>query len=441
MSAQRRRPGFAAIDAAFGEQATLQPAQAEATLQQVAHAGGELQVDPSSLRPSPFQPVGRPSPAAITAVRAALDAAGSWDTLLGASEAEGPEAGAEAASAHRVTPEHPAFRALDAESRALAQLAGNVAATGKVDVALEVRETDAGLELISGHRRQAAAILAGRATVPVRSLGRLDDARAAELVFRHNRLREDFTPWQEAVSLLELQRRRENAVPGSGSVRQLARVMGYSIGRVNELLAFARDVAPPALRSELGGGDARAVEASLARLAYADLRKLLQRQRSGVDSSEMGLAISAAVARRGRPLASAQPTAAGDADGGHDGESASAEDARPTPLAIDRVNRRGGGYTLTVLAPIDALDEASARALLEQLRLDMTAVRRRLRHLAAGAAGDGEPNNDAHASSDRLSNDRPPEAPASVSARRPTAHDTTDSGVVHPAGADGAQEK
>jgi ParB family chromosome partitioning protein len=212
-----------------------------------------VRVPLSSVRPSPFQPAGRPSASAVEAVRSAITDAGGLAALM-------DEPGADV------------FGRLGDEARALAALAADVEAHG-IEAPLEVRQVAGGLELLSGHRRLAAAQLAALAEVPVQDRGALPDHEAAAVVFRRNRLREDFTPWQEAVSLAELRRRRREASEGSGSVRDLARVMGYSVGRAGELLQIAEAFPRKALVAI--GGSADAGGEVLSALPYKALRRVL----------------------------------------------------------------------------------------------------------------------------------------------------------------------
>jgi ParB family chromosome partitioning protein len=167
-----------------------------------------------AIRPSPYQPVGRPPSAAVDAVSAAVALSGSLAALVD---------------------DATSLAALPRDARDLAALAADVAARG-VEVPLDVRHVATGtehggdgarFELLSGHRRLAAARLAGLAHVPVQDRGELDDHDAALAVFRANTHRVDFAPWHEAVSLAALRRQRL-AASVSGSVRELAKLMGLA---------------------------------------------------------------------------------------------------------------------------------------------------------------------------------------------------------------------
>src|SRR5579862_4406895 len=139
-----------------------------------------------AIRPSPFQPRGRPSSSAVAAVAQAIATAGSIQALVS------PDGG-------------PIFSRLDPESARLAELAYDIA-EHEVRTPLELRTADDGAdECLAGHRRLAAARLAGRTTVPAIHRGAMSNATAAATVLRGNLHRENFTTWQEAVLVTEVQ--------------------------------------------------------------------------------------------------------------------------------------------------------------------------------------------------------------------------------------------
>lgn len=320
-----RRPDFAAalsiaapVDSYLD--AALPPAPAAPVPQRLA-------VD--LIRPSPYQPVGRPSDTALGAVRAIL-----------------PELLASANAPDNGEREKPAdlLRGLDAEAQALAELTLDAAirrADGldPIEKALEIRETPSGYELIAGHRRLAAARLLALGEVAVRSLGMLSDTDAAVAVFRDNRLRKDFTAWQEARSLAAFKAQRGE----TASVRTLARQMGYSLGRASELLSMADKIAP--LLPVLGNGDPLAGEALIANLPYQELRRVI----AAPEIARVTLLQHAIGPRMKPPSAKTPPVPRT----GH-------EVAEVYSYAI----KRGGASTLTVHQALDALSPDGARQLI-----------------------------------------------------------------------------
>jgi ParB family chromosome partitioning protein len=284
----------------------------------------------SDVRPSPFQPRGRPSAGAIATVAAAIERAGSAAALV---EDDG--------AAH--------LQGLDAESRALAELAADVAEHG-VESALEARRIEGGLELLSGHRRLAAARLAGAATVPVVDRGPMPDHLAAAIVYRRNLLRKDFTAWQEAVSFSAIQQNRRAAgLPDS--VRAVARALGSSHGRAGDLLGIARAF-PAELLAELGDGDAERAEEALARLSFRTLREL---------ASEPDPVSRLAAARVAAGLGPDPVT------------------RRAASAAWEYTERRGGGASITLRRPPERMTVAEARDVLGVLEEHAARLRARLR--------------------------------------------------------------
>jgi ParB/RepB/Spo0J family partition protein len=189
-----------------------------------------------TIQPSPFQPKGRPSLRATEAVATAVMSVGTAARLI---EEDGARE----------------LARLDPEARALAELSADIQEHG-VEAPLEVRRIEGGFELLSGHRRLAAANLAGLSHVPVIDRGVIADHAAAAIVYRRNLLRKDFTAWQEAVSFSAIQRNRREAGL-SDSVRAVARALGSSHGRAGDLLSIARSFTP-ALLSTLGRRGRRA---------------------------------------------------------------------------------------------------------------------------------------------------------------------------------------
>lgn len=349
MSARPSKGAEARARALANLSAKLEPAPSAATLAAVASGPatapaedeGPRRVPLELVYPSPFQPRGRPSGGAVRAVEEAAAAAGSLSILM---DEEGAKLLAK----------------LDSEARALAELAADVEANG-VDTALEVRRTPRGLELLAGHRRLAAARLAGLADVPVDDRGEMSDDDAAAVVFRRNRLRSDFTAWQEAVSLQALQERRRAAGLPDG-VRALAKQVGYSAGRAGELLQVARAF-PAEVLAELGGGEAGVAEEALSRLPYRTLRKLIaEEEQARLEAARRATGLPA-------PQRPDQP----------DGAAAPLGEGRSA--VYERVERRGGGFTLTVLKAIDRMTGEEADELLSVFQETVRQIRAQSRRV------------------------------------------------------------
>jgi ParB family chromosome partitioning protein len=281
-----------------------------------------------SIRPSPFQPKGRPSARAVSAVAASLRSV------------EVPAALIDEVGARELA-------RLDAEGRALAELVADIAEHG-VETPLEVRRIGDGFELLSGHRRLAAANLAGLADVPVVDRGAIPDHAAAAIVYRRNLLRKDFTAWQEAVSFSSIQRnRREAGLPDS--VRAVARALGSSHGRAGDLLSIARAFSPQLLAS-LGDGDAELAEEALARLTFRTLREV-----ATLPSADERLR----AAREVTGLGASAPE-------------------RVSRAVCEQVTRRGGGFTLTVRTAPERMTPEEARETMSILEEALQRVRQRL---------------------------------------------------------------
>lgn len=282
-----------------------------------------------SIRPSPFQPKGRPSAQAVAAVRGAILDAGSLEALVG------PEGGAR-------------FARLDPEAARLAELAFDVAEHG-MKVPVEVRVVDGDvLECLSGHRRLAAAMLAGLAEVPTLDRGALSNAAAAATVLRGNLHRENFTSWQEAVLVTEVQERRR-ADGYRDNVRTLATVMGWSHGKVNMLLRIRRALGPEFLARI--ADDPGWAEERLARASYRDLERL-----AADPDDEQRL-------RATRRLLGIDGAAPGS--------------PRATQPCVHRP-KRGGGFLIEVNAPVESLAASDAEQLRELLTAQLTRVSARL---------------------------------------------------------------
>lgn len=125
----------------------------------------------------------------------------------------------------------------------LADLASSIRQHGVLQPVL-VEHDDDGYTVVAGHRRLAAARLAGLATVPAFVQSVNGDAFVEALV--ENLLREDLTPLEEAQALHRLQE------DGGLSQRDLAERVTKSVGWVNERLRLLK--LPEGVRSALGDG-------------------------------------------------------------------------------------------------------------------------------------------------------------------------------------------
>lgn len=337
------RPSPTAVpdgDATRGLTSRSRADQASSTDVGVTRAG-PIEMRPiDAVRPSPFQPRGRPSVAAIDAVRIAITAAGSLAALVSRTGSA-------------------LFSRLDAESARLAELAYSITENG-VETPLEVRVAEDGTEeCLSGHRRIAAARLAGLTEVPVLSRGVLSSAQAAAKVLTGNLHRESFTAWQEAVLVTDVQERRR-ADGLAADVRALGSVMGWSTGKVHQLLR-ARQVFSPSVLATIGGGDAARVEEGLARLQPAELKRLAE----SPNDAERVQSV-----RRALGLEAATPTAVA---------------APQRPVCTHR-SKRGGGFVVDVDEAVESLNAGDATLVHEILATQLARVRARLAQLGRSVA-------------------------------------------------------
>lgn len=123
----------------------------------------------------------------------------------------------------------------------LDELAASIASVGLVEPIIAARNADGTLEVVAGHRRQAAA---GSATVPV-LVRDLDDAQRAELAIIENLHRKDLDPLEEAHAFDRL------TSPEFGySQSKLAKRLGCSQGHISKRLALLK--LPDDLQAEVG---------------------------------------------------------------------------------------------------------------------------------------------------------------------------------------------
>lgn len=272
----------------------------------------------AEIRASPFQPQGRPSRAALDAVRRAVAEAGSLDALVSTEGAV-------------------VFARLDTEAARLAELAFDIAVHGVKDPVVTRIAEDGMEECLSGHRRIAAARFAGLTRVPVLSRGPMSNANAAATVLSGNLHREPFTTWQEAVLVSEVRERRL-AEHMPADVRTLSRVMGWASGKAQARLKLRRTLSD-ALLAELG--DSAFVE-QIGRVGTKELNRIAdapdEARRLALLRRALGIADPA-----GRPVASVER------------------------VVLQRP-RRGGGFVLEVRQEIEQMplgDLAVVRELLE----------------------------------------------------------------------------
>lgn len=296
---------------------------------------GELAID--AIRLSPFQPKGRPSEEAVRDVADAMQRAGGLEALL-----------EPAADDH--------FQRLRPEAKRLAELAYSILRDGVRDP-VEVREAEDGVaECLSGHRRLAAAALAGLTRVPVLHRGPMTAAQAAKTVLEGNLHRENFTPWQEAVVVTAVydQRRREHK---ACDVRTIGQLMGWSHGKTGLFLKIRRMLSPTVVE-RIGHGDA--VRADLALTAVESVAAL-ERLAKVEDETER---VGAAQRLLGFTTVTSPATAAADRTFVY----------RP---------KRGGGFLLDVSTPAESLALGDAERLLELLTMSVGRVQARVAHLKA----------------------------------------------------------
>ena len=291
----------------------------------------------AEVRPSPFQPKGRPSQEAMNAVARAIERMGGIEPLVGS---EG----------------HTTFQTLPPEAKRLAELAYSISRDGVRDP-VEVRVADDGeIEALSGHRRMAAALLVGKTVVPVLNRGPMSAVQAAATVLSGNLHREDFTPWQEAVLVTEvIAQRRADGLPAD--VRTIGAIMGYSHGRVSTLQTIRRVLSDDFLGRL---GEPASVEEALAR--FANYSRLEEVARLPDDTRRE------TVLRR--LLGLTEPAAA-------------ASEPEPAVAFAHRPKRRGG-FAIEVYRPIEELAPGDAAALRELLATQVARLDARLK--AAGRA-------------------------------------------------------
>jgi ParB/RepB/Spo0J family partition protein len=179
-------------------------------------------------------------------------------------------------------------------------LADSIRAQGLIHPLLVVPRPEGGHTILAGHRRHAAAVLAGLAEVPcvVRDLG---PARQLELMLVENVQRADLTPLQEAHAFRKLLDR----LGGEGKLNEAARRTGMTTAAIRGRLLildlapdvqalYARRRLPVGLAALLAGVPPGPRQVRLARLAAErgltldQLRALLDRGRRAVGAGAGG---------------------------------------------------------------------------------------------------------------------------------------------------------
>jgi ParB family chromosome partitioning protein len=123
-------------------------------------------------------------------------------------------------------------------ARDLGLLADSIRAQGLIHPLLVVPRPEGGHTILAGHRRHAAAVLAGLAEVPC-VVRRLEPARQLELMLVENVQRADLSPLQEAQAFLKLLDR----LGGEGKLGEVARRTGMTTAAVRGRLLIL-DLAP-----------------------------------------------------------------------------------------------------------------------------------------------------------------------------------------------------
>lgn len=252
---------------------------------------------------------------------------------------------------------HGIFQTLSAEAKRLAELAFSIARDG-VREPVEVRTAeDGGTEALSGHRRLAAAMLAGLDVVPVLHRGAMAAVHAAATVLSGNLHREDFTPWQEAVLVTEVMaQRRADGLPAD--VRTVGAIMGYSHGRVSTLQTIRRVLSPEFLARF---GDVATVEDALARMAnYSRLEEIARMGDDARRSDALRRLLDLGAPAGGKLLP-----------------------AESKPVFRHRP-KRGGGFTIEVEQPVEALTLGDAAVLRELFATQLARLDARLQALGRG---------------------------------------------------------
>lgn len=107
------------------------------------------------------------------------------------------------------------------DEEALQELADSIRSQG-VRTPLTVRRVDGYYEILGGHRRRKAAVLAGLTELPCIIHEGMTDAEAREVVLLDNLQREDFLAWEEGAGYAEI------VAKDGKSIAEVAQVVGKS---------------------------------------------------------------------------------------------------------------------------------------------------------------------------------------------------------------------
>ena len=329
VTASLQRESIASFQAIWKLEAVEEQATRRAVLGPSAE--GEMRdVDAADLTTSPYQPAARPAPDDIARAKGTIaSAGGSIEALLRDEMTETIMAGLEKA--------HPGAHDLLA-------LAIDISLHG-IQQRVLVRAIDGRLEALSGHRRRAAAELAGR-RVPIEVMHNVSESDAARLVARGNAWHKAMTPWQWASMMRSMRLVHPERTSGVAE-KHIMQSLGRSKALVYEYLNIAEQLAadgwddwvPTPLRTKPD-----TVNAALDRLGYRDLRSLRE-----------------ASTQQGVRARLAQTLCRWSSD--DQGPSVHADARVPV---VSQVRRRDGGFTLKVALDVDKTTDMDALASVEQ---------------------------------------------------------------------------
>jgi ParB family transcriptional regulator, chromosome partitioning protein len=242
----------------------------------------------------------------------------------------------------------------------LEELTSSVRSHGILEPVLARRMPGGGWELLAGHRRVAAAMRAGLASVPVRVL-EVDDQTGRAITLTENLARQDLSAWEEAQALAALHVALSETSGRPVTRDQLAEMTGRSAGAVSESLQIAR-----ALSAEV-----------LAELSPSERQSLTKAPKTALHNASRGKATAEIVAALRRVARSysrepgSQPEAVQrPARGGPRG--------RPRkPWTLSDRSSRGGPWTLSLRASAGDMPPEKAAELLEVLGPVVEALRAR----------------------------------------------------------------
>ena len=222
-----------------------------------------------------------------------------------------------------------------------------------------VRRTSRGLELVTGHRRVLAAMMAGHSVVAVRLLEGVEDQAAATVVAQSNQTHVELTAWQRLRLVLTIRamlvqhsknesaaKRGRGRPPREDGASRVAPLLGMPYSTAKAYVAMSEALSDGVLAQV--GDELTVTHASMARLPCKQLHDL-----SKIESeSERIVAIRRAI--------------------GSEKKVSHREPAKPTTASF-AMERSDDGYTLRV-PRLDTLDESNARELLRILEEEKSKV-------------------------------------------------------------------